>query len=141
MKCELCYNTSREIIIVQRRFINRGILEGYICKTCYKNFQRFPNKIVYDGIKWWYISDPNLFPDNWKLTFHYADKAAFREFNGKNRIFTIWNAKLGWIKVSYYWVIKKGGIKKGPYFWDSGDPKIFKIPREIKEKIKEMEKV
>lgn len=96
-------------------------------------------QIIFDGIKWWYISDPQKFPDNSKLTFHYSEKAAFREFNGKNRIFTIFNSKLDWIKVSYYWVIKPHNKIKGPYFHIVNDEEVFYSPRKIKEKIKKLQ--
>jgi len=141
-KCELCGRIyyDDDIILIKREFIHKGIMKGYICKNCYNNFMRFPNKIVFDGKKWWYVSDPVKFPDNWKLTFNYSDKAAFREFNPKHRIFELQHSILGRIKVSYYWVFKKGGIRKGPYFWEPDDKDVFKHPREVKAKIRALKK-
>ncbi len=133
MKCDLCHREAN--IVIQRKFINRGIMEGYICKVCYDNFMKYPNRMIYDQVKYWYISDPEKFPDNSKLTFHYSEKAAFREFNPKRRIFKRWNPVLGWIKVSYYFIIK-GKERKGPYFWDSGLPDVFKTPREVEKAVK-----
>jgi hypothetical protein len=137
MKCDLCGKMlyEREYFKIERRFF-RKLVEGYICKICYENFHKFPNKIVYDGKKWWYISDPNLFGEASKLTFSPYSKMAFREFNGKRRIFVLKSKKFGEIRVSYYWVFKKGDPPKGPYFWDPGYENVFKNPKEVYKMLK-----
>lgn len=126
MKCDLCGKEKDEIIEVKRRFLNIE-KTGYICKSCYKNFYLFSNKIVLDKDgKWWYVSDPRKFPLNWKLTFALSAEQAFREFNPYGRIFEFKSGE----KVSYFWVIKPGNKKKF-YSFDPGIPGVARSPKEL----------
>jgi len=137
MKCDLCNRILKydeEIIEIKRKFAH-GLREfeitGTICNWCYKNFHNFPNKIVFDGEKWWYISDPALYGENSKLTINPYERMAFKEFNPWRRIWEI-NTRHGKFKVSFYWMFKKGGIRKGPYFWNPNRSDVYTSPKQIR---------
>ncbi|MFH8038905.1 MAG: hypothetical protein QXJ14_02750 [Candidatus Aenigmatarchaeota archaeon] len=128
MKCDLCRKTDaeREIITITRLY--GGVeKQGYICDVCYKNFYRFPNKIVQDySGKFWYISDPRKFGSDFKLTFGFSLEQAYREFSPYQRSFHLANGD----DVAYFWLIFPGKRKYIRFTYGIG----YQSPRDRKKK-------